>query len=380
MQTDSLCFRALSAIATVALLASTGCGGYSVGRSDPVALNTYAYVGLENGPDQTFSIAQFQVSSEGIFTALNPASVPVDLYSNSLSADPSGRYLFSGGSENSLAPGEILQFVIGSDGTLAGNATPSVGTGELPGAVAFTPNGRFAVAVNDGDNTVSSYAMNSAGSLSLINTVPTGLNPTLAIIDGTGQFAYVAALGQGNSQLATISEYTIASSGVLTLIVTFDEELIPSAMTRSPSGFLYLTEASPTEDGGIPGAIVEFSVNEVNGGLSIVNTYSTVDLAPGPVVFTPSGNYAYVTNGYSGTISQFAVDATTGALTQNGADVTGGFSPTHYIVDPSGKFLYLIQNPISKYAINEDGSLASSETAGSLGAGNGVFATAIAQH
>jgi 6-phosphogluconolactonase (cycloisomerase 2 family) len=300
------------------------------------------------------------------------------MYSNSLSADPSGKYLFSSGSENSLAPGEILQFVVGSDGTLAGNATSSVGTGELPGAVAFTPSGRFAVAVNNGDNTVSSYAMNSAGSLSLINTVPTGPNPTLAIVDGTGQFAYVAALGQGNSQLATISEYTIASSGVLTLIVTFDEELIPTAMTRSPGGFLYLTEATPTEWGGIPGAIVEFSVNEVNGGLSIVNTYNTVDLAPGPVVFTPSGNYAYVTNGYSGTISQFAVDASTGALAQNGADITGGFSPTHYFVDPSGKFLYLIQNPISKYEINEDGTLAPGGVAASLGAGNAPFA--IAQH
>jgi 6-phosphogluconolactonase (cycloisomerase 2 family) len=364
----------------VALIASTGCGGYSVGRSDPAALNTYAYVGLENGPNQAFSIAQFQVSTDGTFTALNPASVPVDLYFNSLSADPSGKYLFSAGTENSLAPGEILQFVVGTDGTLAGNASPSVVTGELPGPIALTPNGHFAVAVNSGDNTVSSYAMNSAGSLSLVNTVPTGPGPILAIVDATGQFAYVAALGQGNSQQATISEYTIASSGALTLIVTFDEDLIPTAMTLSPHGFLYLTEATPTEEGGIPGAIVEFSVNVVNGGLSIVNTYSTVDLAPGPVVFTPSGNYAYVANGYSGTISQFAVTASTGALTQNGADVTGGSSPTHYIVDPSGKFLYSGQNPISKYEINDDGTLAPSGIAASLGTGNDPFWIAIIQH
>ncbi len=97
MQTDSLCSRTFSAIAAAALLASAGCGGYSVGPSDPAALNTYAYVGLENGLNQTFSVAQFQVSSDGTFTALNPPSVPIDLidlYPNSLTVDPSGKYLF----------------------------------------------------------------------------------------------------------------------------------------------------------------------------------------------------------------------------------------------------------------------------------------------
>ncbi len=227
---------------------------------------------------------------------------------------------------------------------------------------------------------MSSYALNSSGSLSLVNTVPTGPGPISAIVDATGQFAYVAALGQGNSQQSTISEYTIASSGTITLIVTFDEELIPAYMTLSPNGLLYVSEATPTEDGGLPGAIVEFSVDEANGGLSIVNTYSTEDRVPGPVLFTPSGNYAYVDNGDSATISQFSVDASTGALTKNGPDVTGGSSPPHYIIDPSGKFFYLIQNPIFEYGINEDGTLTPNGISASLGTGNGPFAIAIAQH
>jgi hypothetical protein len=110
--------------------------------------------------------------------------------------------------------------------------------------------------------------MNSAGSLNLVNTVPTGLDPILAIVDATGQFAYVAGSGLGDSPQPTISEYTIASDGTLTLIVTFDEELSPTFMTLSPNGFIYLSQATPTEDGGFPGAIIEFSVNEANGGLA----------------------------------------------------------------------------------------------------------------
>jgi 6-phosphogluconolactonase (cycloisomerase 2 family) len=379
MQNDSLCFRSLSAIAAVTLLSCVGCSGYSAGASDPATHNTYAYVGLEDGLSQTFSIAQFQVSN-GIFTPLNPASSPVDLHFYSVNVDPSGKYLFSAGTQNSLAPGEILQFVIGSDGTLAGNAAPGVATGQLPFDLAFTPNGRFALAVNGGDNTVSSYAMNSTGSLTLVNTVPTGFGPLLTIVDSTGQFAYVASQGQVGSEQSTISEYTISSNGTLTLIVTFDEELPPTAMTLSPNGFLYVSEATPTEDGGLPGAIIEFSVNEANGGLSIVNTYTTVDRVPGPVVFTPGGNYAYVENEDSGTISQFAIDASTGALTQNGADVTSGYTQAHCIVDPSGKFLYLIQNPISAFGINEDGTLAPGVSAGSLGTDVTALTVAIAQH
>jgi len=379
MQNDSLCSRTLSAIAAVALLSCTACSGYSAGGSNPAPRNTYAYIGLESPLSQTFSISQFQVSN-GVFTTLSPASSPVDLYINSVTADPSGKYLFSAGTQNSLAPGEILQFVIGSDGTLAGNATPSVPTGELPDALAFTPNGHFAVAVNRGDDTVSSYAMNSAGSLNIVNTVPTGLDPILAIVDATGQFAYVAGSGLGDSPQPTISEYTIASDGTLTLIVTFDEELSPTFMTLSPNGFIYLSQATPTEDGGFPGAIIEFSVNEANGGLSIVNTYTTVDRQPGPVVFTPGGNYAYVQNEGSGTISQFAVDASTGALTQNGADVTTGYTQARCVIDASGKFLYLIQNPISTFAINEDGTLAPSEIGASLGTDVSAFAVAIAQN
>jgi len=374
--------RGVVATAGIALLASAGCGGYSVGKSDAVPANTYAYVS-EGG--STASIAQFQVASDGSFTALNPPSIAVD--NLSLTADPSGKYLFADGSENDLTPGVILQFVIGSDGTLAANSVPSVGARNQPSALVFTPNGHFALTTN-GDNTVSSYALSPTGSLSLVNTVLAGFGADSAVIDSSGQFAYVLA-GGTNTPAFTITEYSISPSGVLNLVVTYPLDLIdqngepdPGAMVISPKGFLYLTEYTPPSDGTAPGAIVEFSINEANGGLSVLNTYSTTDTDPGPIIFDPTGAYAYVNNGESLTISQFTVDASTGALTQNGPDVPGSIS-TGAVA--SGTFLFATQGlsssppQVSRFTINSDGTLTPNGAATSLGDNTYPFSLIIVQ-
>jgi 6-phosphogluconolactonase (cycloisomerase 2 family) len=396
MQTHGWRASAVSTIAAAAVVCA-GCSGYSAGTSgaaDPAATSTYAYVVEENSISQGFSVAQYHISSDGTFTALNPGSVSINPYSFSLAADPSGKYLFADGAENDLTPGTILQFVIGSDGTLAPNSVPSVGTGNLPGTLVFTPNGYFAIAPN-GDNTVSSYALSSTGSLSLINTVLAGFNPGPAVIDSTGQFAYVLAGGGGNSPAFTITEYTISSGGALNLVTTYPVDIIvgsgsadPGAMVVSPKGFLYLSEYTPSTNGSAPGAIVEFSINETNGGLSVLNTYSTADSSPGPVIFDPTGAYAYVNNADSLTISQYTVDASTGALTGNGPDVAGGIGPTHGIADPSGEFFYLVNQggsnsttpAISRFAINPDGTLAPDGMATTFVSGTYPTVIAIAQH
>ena len=373
------------------LLACAGCSGYSTGSASNGAqpANTYVYVGQQSR-DWVFSISQFQVSSDETFTALNPPSVPIDPYDFSLTIDPSGKYLFTVGAENDLTPGGILQFVIGGDGTLAPNSIASVAAGQGAGPLVFTPNGRYAIAPNS-DNTVSSYALSSTGSLSLVNTVLAGYGPTSAVVDSTGKFVYVLA-GTFNISPYTISEYSISSSGALNLVVTYPVDVIlpngeptPTALYISPKGFLYLTEYMSANSGEGSGAIVEFSIDEESGGLSIVNIYSTADSNPFPLVFNSTGTYAYVSNGASFTISQLAVDATTGVLTQNGSDVPGGFL-RGAVVDPSGKFLFTTEGQssgsepqISLYAINADGTLTPSGTAALLGDNSSAVSIAMAQ-
>jgi 6-phosphogluconolactonase (cycloisomerase 2 family) len=390
MQIHLQCSKSTLAIVLVGLLASTGCGGYSAGSNAGASpANTYAYVGQQ--VNSAFSISQFQVANDGTFTALNPPSVPIDPYDYSLTVDPAGKYVFTDGSENDLTPGAILQFVIGGDGTMAANSVATLGTRNQPGGLVFTPNGRYAIAAN-ADNTVSSYALSSTGSLSLVNTVLAGFGPASTVIDSSGQFAYVLT-GSSNTSAFAITEYTISSSGVLNLVVTYPVDITlqngggdPTALFVSPKGFLYLTEFTPPSNGTGPGGIVEFSIDKTNGGLSVLNIYSTADSNPGPLIFDPIGKYAYVSNQYSFTISQFTVDAVTGALTQNGPDVAGGFGNGCGVVDPSGKFVFAAQGQtssappqVSLFAINADGTLTPNGATAALGANSFPTSIAIAQ-
>ncbi len=372
-------------IAGLAMLASSACGGYSAGNGNAPPANNFAYVAEANSLTGAFSVAQFQVSSDGTFTALNPPSLLIDPPDSSVTVDPSGKYLFADSPENSQTPGAIRQFVIGNDGTLTANAVPSINTISLPGALTFTPDGKFAIVPNS-DNTVSSYALGPTGSLSLVNTVLAGFEPSSAVIDLTGRFAYVAAGVEGNSSEFTISEYAISASGALNLVVAYPLSFNPVDMVVSPRGFLYLTEYPPF--GTMPGNIIEFSIDSANGGLSLIQNLTAADSEPRSIMFNPAGSYAYVINNDSVTISQYAVDTSSGVLAQNGPDVISSMGPMPGVVDPSGQFLFLpsqgqdnTSSPqIFEFIINADGTLTSNGAAAMLGDNTFPSVIAIAQH
>ena len=355
-----------------------GCGGFSNGGT--TAKNTYAYVLEENRTTEGMSIAQFQVASDGTFTALNPASVASQAYSSYPIVNPSGQYFFVNGSQNPLLPGTILPFAIGTDGTLSANAGDSITTGSGAGMIAFTPNGQFAVVPNVGDNTLSSYAVGSTGSLHLVNTVLAGFGPGSVAIDSSGRFAYVTASG-GDGEF-TLTEYVIASDGILTPAVTYPLWSSPGALVVSPQGFLYLNEYMLPYNSS-PGSIIQFSVNESNGNLNVAKIYATADSDPSGVIFNPAGTYAYVGNG-SGTISQFTVDQSSGILTANGT-LPSGYAET---MDPSGNYIYTavwgLNNTwapqVVRYAINSDGTLSADGTSTMLDTNASPLSLVIAQH
>ena len=92
----------------------------------------------------------------------------------------------------------------------------------------------FAYALNDGDNTVSMYTVDSCtGSLTPATpaTVAAGGNAFGSegmAVDPTGKFAYVANLGSNAADLATVSMYTINSSVRI---------LTPTTPATVPTGF-----------------------------------------------------------------------------------------------------------------------------------------------
>jgi 6-phosphogluconolactonase (cycloisomerase 2 family) len=335
---------------TVVLLFAVGCG---TGHTKSAPATTYAYVLSSiytSAPSNTSAVIdQFKMGSDGTLIPLTAATVPVaDAAQSGVAVDPTGHYLFTyGGWSFGGAP--IHQFVIGSDGTLTPNSVPSISNGSYPISFTFSPNGRFAI-VPGADGTITSYSLDPSGSLTLINTLPGPIVGSSAVFDPTGTFVYVGGSG-------SIIEFTISSNGVLSPGVTYYTAL-GGALTLVPQGFLYSSGQADSQS-----ALGEFTINQSNGGLSIVDTF------PGSwsqVVFNPAGTYAYVNNGLI--ISAFKADPGTGALTSNGPNAsTENLTIYSITVDPSGQFLFeagdlytggeTYQPEVIPVSINPDGTL-----------------------
>ena len=74
---------------------------------------------------------------------------------------------------------------------------------------------RYAYTANGGDNSVSTYVVDSAsGRLKYIGKVAAGTNPNSVTVDPSGRYAYVANYG-GN-----VSQYSIAADGSLSPLAT----------------------------------------------------------------------------------------------------------------------------------------------------------------
>jgi 6-phosphogluconolactonase len=195
-----------------------------------------------------------------------------------------------------------------STGALSGNGL-SAGTGAGPSAIAVTPTIDAAFVANSGSNSVSSYTVNSDGSLTVVSgTVKTGSTPMGLAIDPGGKFLFVA--NQGSS---SVSVFAIKGTGLTA---------VPgSPFTTIPAGLSY-----------------------PNGTLPVA------------VAVSASGNFLYVANQLADFVSVFKVGAS-GALTPSGvAFYSTGDSPSGLAITPNGGFLYVANagadaNDISAFAI-----------------------------
>jgi 6-phosphogluconolactonase len=100
--------------------------------------------------------------------------------------------------------------------------SPSVGTTQTAACwVAISKNGKFAYDTNAGSATISSYTIAKDGSLSLLNATAgstgAGSSPIDIALSGNGAFLY--ALGGASH---TISAFRMQSDGSLVAIGTFD--------------------------------------------------------------------------------------------------------------------------------------------------------------
>ena len=253
----------------------------------------------------------------------------------------------------------IWAYPLNSDGTFgAGN---EANTGKLPASIAVAAppplSGKFAYVANTTDGTISTYTIDpnsgelkpTCGSGPLPSCPLTGKYPAAVTVDHLGQFVYVANMGDN-----TISTYTIDSSsgelkptcGSSTLLSCPLTGTSPVSIAVDPLGqFAYVANEGSN-------SIWIYTISPTDGTLAaptVIPQPVTVGTNPTSVVTVsvPSlGEFAYVANMGNNTISAFSIetDGSLKELTLLGSPFSTGTGtyPTSITIDPSGQFAYVI--------------------------------------
>ena len=206
-------------------------------------------------------------------------------------------------------------------GVLNGTSNYGVPTGNRPGAIVESPSGNALFVANIQDNTISSYTVNSDGTLTPAAN-PTKLNPLSELapmgmaIDSGGKFLFVANQG--------------------TLLLAQPNPPIPNFTPVSGSISVFsINGATLTEIAGSP-----FSAEPPN---------PVVGSGPVSVAVAPNANYLYVANQFANNVSVFSI-ASNGALTQivgtaisppGAPPYPVGTAPSAVALTPDGNFLYV---------------------------------------
>lgn len=350
-----------------------------------------------------FSLATLgAIACGGSVETAGTALTPGDARGAGTADAPGAVYVLS----NDPAGNAVLAFTRAPDGTLTpAGAFPTGGTGlgaglGSQGALTFSPDGRWLLAVNPGSDDVSIFAVAGGGALELVDRAPSGgVRPISVTV--AGQLAFVLNAGTPNN----VAGLRITASGALQPIPGSTRPL--SAADAAPAevafdqrgDFLVVTEKGTSRldvyavdaSGGIEGPTVVPSSGAVPFGFaftregllvvseaagSTVSAYQLVDggletvTASAPnlqaaacwIAITTDGRFAYSANTGGGNISGFAIapDDTLALLDASGVTAPAGDAPADLAFSRGSRYLYARNGgdgSISGYRVQGDGAL-----------------------
>jgi 6-phosphogluconolactonase (cycloisomerase 2 family) len=181
----------------------------------------YLYTG--NFYDTNSTVSQFSISpTDGSLAPIGTGSVnlPAGVQAFGITIDAAGQNAYigdygtyaqiNGGLGAPATNGALLQYTIGSDGSL----TPTIGatpfaTGMGPWPLVFTPSGQFGFFATNGDNGLWACSIGAGASLncSTYGMTTTGSLPEMVSVDPSGRYLYVPNQGDG-----TVSQFSIDTS------------------------------------------------------------------------------------------------------------------------------------------------------------------------
>jgi len=255
--------------------------------------------------------------------------------------------------------GNVQALSIGADGTPAVTTTAASGYtdfGWTDGGLAVTTDGKFLITTTDGTDVVTWTIDQTTGGLTKVGPYTTPLVATYGVCT-TGTFVFITDdEGSSNRQVHVAS---IGANGQLTSIET-DTVPVPNGITGyelwtcavdKTGKFLYVGDENAT--------ISVYSIAST-GKLTLVDQTTRTNegtLGDGDmdtISLSPDNKFLVTTTDRTGTDS-FSVDQTTGKLTAApGAPFGTEDSYGSVVVDPSGKFAYVSDDcsDIVAYQIN----------------------------
>jgi 6-phosphogluconolactonase (cycloisomerase 2 family) len=289
------------------------------------------------------------------------------------------------------AKGTLPRFAYTNGDNTISSYTVDSATGQLrhtgyvlggPNAVVATPSGAFVYGANFVGN-VSAYSADAkTGTLTAVSGSPFAAEPaSFAItVDPSSKFVYVA---NANSASNNISGYTINSTtGVLTQMSgsPFKAGNDTRAIVVVPNGkFLYAANATSND-------VSAYTINATTGVLTqIAGSPFPVppgNLVPQSIAVDPATKFVYVGSSDSPNVIAFTINPTTGALTTVAGSPFANPGGSNYgiTVDPSDRFVYVANdsaNSVSAYSINGSTGVLTPLLGSPFAAGTGALSVAV---
>ena len=210
-----------------------------------------------------------------------------------------------------LSPGGRLSFLHGSHRRLHLNQAATPQFTNTPGQVAFSPSGaQLIVTTKANGNDIDVFGVGASGRLSA-SPVVNAEGSTVPFAITFDQAGHLVIADAGTNALST---FALGSNGTVTLIDSVGTGQAATCWVAPAGGTLYASNAGSANVSGY--------TSDASGQLTLLGQTST---DPGTVdaTATPDGNFLYVQTGGNGIVDEFGV-GTGGSLTPVGSVTVAG--------------------------------------------------------
>lgn len=319
-----------------------------------------SFVYTNNNPAGSNTVSALSVGTNGVLTPIAGSPFPTGgtgdgggfFATNRVVA--SGKLLFA----SNAASADVSVFTIDpTSGALTSVAGSPFKTGATSGGIALaaTPDGKFLMAANSSTKTVSVFSVATNGVLTLASQCPTATTPDAAKVSPDGKFLAVA-----EPFIIAVEMFSIAADGSLTSLGTFAGSGISGTEMADvdincANNTLYASEYNVTD------TIVDAYSIGAGGMLTAISgsPFTAAGLDSAAVLLSPDDKTVFVSNPPFGTlaVASVAADGSLSFLARSPFAMISPLAPAGMATSADGNFLYVanFRNVVSVFSVAANG-------------------------